>query len=406
MKKKMLRIVLMGAFAAFLATHAEPAPVKIQCFAEEKYAETKEKVIKSGRNQNISVQAIADKNLVLVQEASENSSTLKISNSQEERQEIKHYKNEVQEQSSDSQKEEVVKEDALPDAASEVNEVESQIYQYCPTNINGNILYCSNEANPGEVKDGIYLNGEKVLSTSDGAWDSAQVCDPSVVGGNFTFNGNNYTYLMAYLGCTTFDSTNNEIGFAVSNDLYNWTKVGKIISCIGDGYWGVGQPSIMNINGDGNIYLFYTSGTAAKTTTYVAYLDCNDLSNIATLGTAEITNQYDFISNADFGYSDGYLYMTCDTHPFGGNALNFISDKQTVYKAVWDKTFDGINTLSWEIETTIGNENTGYLKNHNACFSRDTYGNLSGRTLYVSVASEVGDFIHNLCTYRFMPVNF
>lgn len=293
------------------------------------------------------------------------------------------------------------------ECAETVEEIK-QIYKYCPTAINGTILYCSNESNPGEIKDGIYLGGTKVLSTTDGSWDSTQACDPSVVSGNFAFNGCSYTYLMAYLGCTTYDSTNNEIGFAVSNDLYNWVKVGKIVSCAGDGFWGVGQPSVMNINGDGNIYLFYTSGTAAKTTTYVQSLNCSDLNNIVLQGTAEITTAYDFISNADFAYNpaDGYLYMTCDTHPFGGTSLNFISDKQTIYKAAWDKTFDSLGSLDWQIETTIGIEKTGYTKNHNACFSRDGYGNLFGRIIYTSIASEVGDFMQNLCTYNYMPIGF
>lgn len=287
-------------------------------------------------------------------------------------------------------------------------ETSPQIYKYCPTSINGTVLYCSNEANPGEVKDGIYLGGAKVLSTSVGSWDSAQVCDPSVISGNFTFNGCNYVYLMAYLGCTTYNSTNNEVGFAVSNDLCNWIKVGKIVNCAGDGFWGVGQPSLLNINNDGLVYLFYTSGTASKTTTYVQYLNCNDLNNIQCLGQSEITTAYDFISNADFAYNnaDSCLYMTCDTHPFGGTSLNFISDKQTIYKMSWDRTIEGFGSQNWQIETTVGVENTGYAKNHNACFARDGYGNLSGRTMYVSIASEVGDFMANLCTYNFVKVEF
>lgn len=285
-------------------------------------------------------------------------------------------------------------------------ERQSQVYKYCPTCINGNILYCSNENNAGKVKDGIYLNGTQVLSTTVGSWDSAQVCDPTVVAGNFSYNGNNYTYLMAYLGCTTDDCTNNEIGFAVSNDLYNWTKTGKVISCIGDGFWGVGQPSLMNIKNDGIVNLFYTSGTAVKTTTYVECINCNDLNRIAFLGHAEITTSYDFISNADFAYSDGYLYMTCDTHPFSEGPLNFITDKQTIYKAPWDSSFETLGMLDWQIEAYVGIEQTGYSKNHNACFARDGIGNLSSRTAYVSTASEVGDFLDNLFTYNFIRTGF
>jgi hypothetical protein len=297
------------------------------------------------------------------------------------------------------------KPDTKQEDANSVGE-QSQIYQYCPTNVNGAILYCSNENNKGEVKDGIYLNGTQVLATTSGAWDSAQVCDPSVISGNFAFNGSSYTYLMAYLGCATNDCTNNEIGFAVSNDLYNWTKVGKIVSCVNDGFWGVGQPALMNLKNDGMVYLFYTSGTAAKTTTYAQYLDCRDLNNIQNLGQVEITTPYDFISNADFGYADGYLYMTCDTHPFSEGVLNFISDKQTVYKAAWSSSFKELPVLSWQIETVIDASQTGYAKNHNACFAKDGYGNLIGRTICVTIASEVGDFLDNLFTYRIIPVNF
>ena len=149
-----------------------------------------------------------------------------------------------------------------------------------------------------------------------------------------------------------------------------------------------------------------TKKTAAKTTTYAQYLDCRDLNNIQNLGQVEITTPYDFISNADFGYADGYLYMTCDTHPFSEGALNFISDKQTIYKAMWNGTFEELPVLSWQIETVIDASQTGYAKNHNACFVKDGYGNLSGRTIYVTIASEIGDFLDNLFTYRIIPVNF
>lgn len=282
----------------------------------------------------------------------------------------------------------------------------TNIYKYCPTNINGNVLYCSNEAAPGEVKDGICINGTRVLATTSGAWDSVQVCDPSVVAGNFSFNGGTYRYLMAYLGCATYNCTNNEVGFAVSNDLWNWTKVGRVVACVRDGFWGVGQPSLMNINNDGNVLLFYTSGTAAKTTTYVEYLGCSDLNNIVSYGKQEIKCSYDFISNADFAYANGSLYMTCDTHPFAGGALNFISDKQSVYEAAWDGSFDSIGRLGWNRVAQIGASSTGYAKNHNGCFVRDSYGNLAGRQVMVSTASEVGDYLANLFTYRFTTVGF
>ena len=278
------------------------------------------------------------------------------------------------------------------------------IYKYCPTSINGNVLYCSNEATPGEVKDGICYNGKKVLSTTPGAWDSVQVCDPTVVEGNFTYQGSSYTYLMAYLGCATYDCTANEVGLAVSNDLVDWKKIGRVVAANRDGYWGVGQPSLINY--DGNIFLFYTSGTASATTTYVEQLDCSNLDTVHSLGRKHITCSYDFISNADFAYSDGMLYMTCDTHPFPAGSLDFISSKQSVYSAPWDGSFNSLETVAWNRIAMIGIETTGHERNHNGCFARDGSGRLASRTLYVSTADAIGSWDDNLYTYRFMTVGF
>lgn len=278
------------------------------------------------------------------------------------------------------------------------------VYKYCPTAINGSVLYCSNEATPGEVKDGICLNGSRVMATTSGAWDSVQVCDPTVIEGEFTYDGQSYRYLMAYLGCATYDCTNNEVGFAVSNNLTTWKKTGRVIAAVGDGYWGVGQPSLINYNGD--IFLFYTSGTSDRTTTYVEQLDCSDLNNVQSLGKRHITCSYDYISNADFAFSEGLIYMTCDTHPFPNGALDFISSKQSVYSAPWDGTLDSLGSGQWERVAQIGYEDTGHERNHNGCFARDGYGGLASRTLYVSIADSIGSWTDNLYTYRFIAINF
>ena len=278
------------------------------------------------------------------------------------------------------------------------------VYKYCPTSVNGTVLYCSNSDTPGQVKDGIYLDGQKVLSTTKGAWDSVQVCDPSVIAGDFSYNGSSYTYLMAYLGCATYDCTANEVGFAVSNDLRNWIKTGRVVSAVRDGAWGVGQPSLINY--DGSIYLFYTSGTRAETTTYVEKLNCADLGNVERLGKQKITCSYDFISNADFAYDNGTLYMTCDTHPFPNGKLDFISAVQSVYSAPWEGNIESLGNMNWERIAGIGSETTGHNRNHNGCFYRDEYGRLLGRTIYVTTADEIGSWSDNLYTYRFAIYGF
>jgi hypothetical protein len=280
----------------------------------------------------------------------------------------------------------------------------ANIYKYCPTSINGTVLYCSNEATPGQVKDGIYIGGSRVLTTSSGSWDSVQVCDPTVIQGDFYYQGSNYCYLMAYLGCATYDCTANEVGLAVSNNLWSWTKVGRAIGAAHDGFWGVGQPSLISYNG--NIILFYTSGTASCTTTYARQLLSTNLDSILLSDAARITVPGDFVSNADFAFSGNTLYMTCDTHPFPSGTLNFISGVQSVYSGTWDGTLSGLSSIGWSKVAAIGGETTGHKRNHNGCFVRDGYGGLSSREIYVSVADEVGNWSANLYTYRFMRVAF
>ena len=281
----------------------------------------------------------------------------------------------------------------------------TNVYRYCPTSIDDKILYCSNEATPGKVMDGICLNGKCVLTTTPLSWDSAQVCDPTVVSGNFLYKKKSYKYLMAYLGCATYDCTNNEIGFAVSNDLKKWTKTGKAISAQFDGAWGVGQPSLINLNN--NIFLFYTSGTKQKTTSFVWLLDCSNLEDIKYLDTKEIKTNFDFISNADFAYTqEGLLLMTCDTHPFEKGSLNYISQAQTIYALNWDGTLDTIKQENWQKLGTIDYKTTGHKRNHNACFIRDGSGKLIDQAILLSTADEVGSFTDNLFTYDFERVKF
>jgi len=284
--------------------------------------------------------------------------------------------------------------------------VERYVYKYCPTVINGTVLYCSNEATPGEIKDGISLNGRRVLTTTPGAWDSVQVCDPSVISGNFSFQGSNYSYLMAYLGCRTYDCTNNEIGFAVSNDLYNWTKVGRVVGT--EGGWGVGQPSLLTKNG--KTFLFYTRGTTSLTSTLCRELISNDLTSVNLSQPVTVRNMGgDFISNADFAVSGDELYMTCDTHVnymFPAGALSNISQTQSIYVTSWNGDLGDLQGVGWNRVAAIGPGNTGHNRNHNGCFIRDGAGNLAERAILVSTADEVGDFKANLWTYRFQKVNF
>ena len=145
------------------------------------------------------------------------------------------------------------------------------IYNYCPSVLeeaDGTryLYYCTNR-NPYEIidyigcrrgtpnEDGSYTYGEEtiVLEPTAGTWDAHHTCDPSVVKGDFTYKGQSYRYLMAYLGCTSYDNQDNEIGFAVANDpMGPFVKIADTPTIPyvrkGDAWqWGVGQASLVSV---------------------------------------------------------------------------------------------------------------------------------------------------------------
>ena len=309
-------------------------------------------------------------------------------------------------------------------------------YNYCPTIIKDNNMihsfYCSNE-NAFEVIDHIYYrksveyeNGFifydeiKILSPSSNGWDSVHVCDPSVVSGLYTYNNTNYNYLMAYLGCNTYDNQQNKIGFAVSNSLEkDWVKTTEINPIISIPYninykdcfqWGVGQPSLINLDNKGTTLIFYTQGTYNLTSQIVELWDLSNLNNPIQLWTTSLSNKgtNDFISNADFVYKDNILYMTCDVHPFGNGILSNIPNKTNIYKTYINDIYNKNSFVDckWEIVYTLDENTTSYKKNHNTCFVRDKFGYYIDNYVCYSYAIEKNNFSNSLWTYRFKLKEF
>ncbi|MCQ2979473.1 MAG: hypothetical protein MJ245_06735 [Clostridia bacterium] len=303
----------------------------------------------------------------------------------------------------------------------------SGVYNYCPTCIsNGHTLdiwYCANE-NSYSVRDSImyrnvtildnestYSEEKVVLRSTPNSWDSYHVCDPSVIEGNFSYNGQSYKYLMAYLGCSSTDNQDNKIGIAVSN-----SKDGNFIKCNNyplvdyihdyshsEFQWGVGQPSLLSL-GNGLVLLFYTSGTYNLTSEKVALYDLSNLNNPVLLNSVTVTNNGtgDFISNGDFSISGSEIYMVCDHHPYGGSVLSCIPDTSNIYSISLKDPNDANQILSdlqngtWCYRSSLN----GYRKNHNACFI--TYGNgvLASLNVIESIAEERSNFSDSLYTYR------
>lgn len=291
-------------------------------------------------------------------------------------------------------------------------------YNYCPTTVmEGNdtlhVWYCSNR-DSGNVTDYVaYRKGtlnsagkweftEKQLVLEhgeSGEWDSRHVCDPTVIQGDFSLNGESYSWLMAYLGCKTSNNTCNEVGIAVAKAPEGpWMKVESLNPIANyyqsDAYvgnenkWGFGQPSLVSVDGEGKVLLFYAMG-AAKTCTVVEEWDLSDLGAPEMLRKAEVRERgvtnasggSDCINNADFAYDPvrGRLYCIKEDFPYptdGG--VNWIAGTNTLLYLEIGENFDllfGDETYVWNKFAAL-DTGTGHARNHNAGFVRNGQGNL------------------------------
>ncbi|MBQ4556486.1 MAG: hypothetical protein IJA60_02420 [Clostridia bacterium] len=314
---------------------------------------------------------------------------------------------------------------SMPESNNKLFDAKSDIgiYNYCPSVIELDdgtryVYYCTNQTSYRVVDyvgcrkgtlnaDGTYTwSSEKVvLSPSDNLWDAMHTCDPSVIKGSFTYNGTEYAYLMAYLGCTSTDNQENKVGLAVSNSPDGeFIRVGEtpIVDFTKDSsstvfQWGVGQPSIVSIDKAGKVWLFYTRGDLNGTRTVVRECDFSNLNapvlgnevKVATTNLVELDGDKDIINNADFAYDSATnkFYAASDCHPNPTNEPNYIPSHFRV------TSFKGTDfaKATWKYLATIGPDDTSFARNHNVGLVRDEYGHMPSRgylTVYYTVSNE------------------
>lgn len=338
-------------------------------------------------------------------------------------------------------------------------------YRYCPTVfVDGegvrHAFYCHNRDKNVTV-DYIYhatvdaagnLSNEVVAlspcDTTGTGWDSYHVCDPSVIDGAFFYNGHTYKYLMAYLGVKgkTDDNSsdgakciNNKVGFAVSDNLDSgWVRMGTdaVVVTGTPANWGVGQPSIVSLDGKGKVGLFYCGdyGTRFKALDFTdatktesslvqftgdkgTFVSCANISDLKGLKTTGMT-----ITNGDFAYDPRtkFLYLITDTpdahdgwYDDGGAGI-YVVKAVTVYRAPMDEvTATNLKNAQWELVKRIQSADlntetfaTGY-RCHNSGFVRRTGGTLTLKDAFVTVTKVFkGDWTKTFHSYHFVPVTF
>ncbi len=312
------------------------------------------------------------------------------------------------------------------------------IYNYCPsvmTEPDGTryIYYCTNKDSYKVIDyvgcrrgtpnaDGSYSWSEETLvlaPSAEGAWDAHHTCDPTVIKGVFRYNGAEYTYLMAYLGCTSYDNQENKIGLAVANSpMGPFIKVGdaplvdfKLDPSSKVFQWGVGQASLVSIDKSGKVWLFYTRGDKNGTRTIVRECDFSDLNApvmsketaLSVSGLANLNGGNDFINNADFVYDPetNRFYSASDCHPNPADEPNYIA---STFRVNYFKGTD-LTRGAWRTVAQIGPSKTEAPRNHNVGLARDEYGHLYNKdfiTVYYTI-SETGS--QSLWSYRIYEYN-
>jgi|GEM_PF-284092 len=295
------------------------------------------------------------------------------------------------------------------------DDINENFYNYCPSiMIEGNdtmhIWYCSNEIS-GNVTDFIaYRKGkltadgkwtftEKKLVLSagrDGEWDSRHACDPTVVKGKFEYNGENYNYLMAYLGCLTSNGAINEVGVAVAKKPEGpWVKYGgnpianfRTSIEFNSSSWGYGQPSLVSVDRQGKVILFYTKGITSGTFTYAEMWDLSNLNAPVKMKEGKLADggEIEVLNNADFAYDpvSGNFYCIKEDHIAGGwypddGGVNWIGGSVSLFCAGMKSTDEYVGDslfaqAPWTKVTTVGKALTGFARNHNAGLVTDEYG--------------------------------
>ena len=297
------------------------------------------------------------------------------------------------------------------------DDITKNFYNYCPSMmLEGNntmhIWYCGNLSDgivtdyvmyrKGTLhSDGKWTFSEKqvALSKSTGvAWDNKHCCDPSVIKGVFSYGGEDYQYLMAYLGCNDDGTDTNEVGLAVAKKPEGpWVKIGDGSHAFCDyrnsteyaegNYWGYGQPSLVSVDKEGRVLLFYTKGIKLGTYTFVEEWNLSNLDTPVLIRSAKLSDggSIGVLNNADFAYDpvERSIYCIKEDHegswyPSDGG-VNWISGSNTLFYTSGLATDTYISdtlfrSYAWSKVSTIGPSQTGFPRNHNCGILTDEYG--------------------------------
>jgi hypothetical protein len=251
-----------------------------------------------------------------------------------------------------------------------------------PSQNTDTILYATIDLSTGKAS-----TPQTVLGETPGAWDSAYVCNPQVIGGVFTNpldDGATYTYAMYYVGTAQDSGMANSIGVAFSTDAVHWKKYPRpvIVSSTTNNY-GVGQPAPFNNDGRSGIWLFYEDHNQPGGVQHIEATSSDGL-HFETAGTvtANGLNPSDPAPSwGDIGFDPvtSYWYavfnMNLRDPSTTGNQTERGQLGVTLYRVPASSLLTG--ATPWQELHSFDTNGTGNESNFIAGFLRDAHGNVN-----------------------------
>ncbi len=207
-----------------------------------------------------------------------------------------------------------------------------------------------------------------------GRWDGRYTCDPSVIRGDFNYNGAAYTYALYYTATDLIDGTNNRIGLAFSNNGVTWTRCAQnpiIFPAERDTRsYGAGQAATYR-DAVGELVLLHTDTSAGG----VFARTSADGINFGAPARLSDDGASPF-GNNDFAYdsSGGQIYAAIELPGRPG-------DREVSTISLYRIPADRLATGHWERLATVDTSLTGSYLNHSPGFVRDASGMLDATRL-------------------------
>lgn len=273
-----------------------------------------------------------------------------------------------------------------------------------------------------------WLYGDETIAVTGtvDAWDEF-IGSGSIVKGSFSYGNESYQWLIAYSATTKANESQNEIGLAVAKEVGGeWTKVSSAPliafdeTVYGTGSAGCYAPSLVNLNGESKIRIYYTYADAYGH--FAQFVDI-DASNLDKLYTEEAKKDVNLISgtvqlptngnlsggdaalmfpNADFAHdaTTGTVYAVKDYSPSAATTPNYAEKIELGWIAEAEfytaEVLAGWKSLRiWDFSDT---PDMAYERLYSAAIVSDYYGKVNGAT-----ALEV---VYNVCEIEIVEENW